>query len=217
MLFVRDSDVWSKEAISYSSALDTEPTIVLTKSRTESIPNLDWKSFDYLISFRSFAIIPSKVLNQVKVACINFHPAPPWYRGSGGSSWALLHDDREFGVTVHEMEEKVDAGRILRVRTFAIERSWDIEKLISYSNQQLLEEFRRLISHLAEHKSLKGFEESSEYSWSGELRRISSLDPLQIIGEDTSETELELRIRALHTVSHPIRLRFKNQNWRLEK
>ncbi len=50
---------------------------------------------------------------------VNIHESLlPAYRGGGGSSWALMQDDNESGVTIHEMMPKIDAGKILLQKKF---------------------------------------------------------------------------------------------------
>ena len=44
---------------------------------------------DYIFSFRCQIKIPVEVIHSAKFAAINFHPAPPHYRGSGGLNWPL--------------------------------------------------------------------------------------------------------------------------------
>ena len=52
--------------------------------------------------------------------CLNFHPSPPKYRGIGGYNYALYNKDDVFGVTVHHLVEKIDSGKIIKVRYFPI-------------------------------------------------------------------------------------------------
>jgi methionyl-tRNA formyltransferase len=38
----------------------------------------------------------------------------PEYKGIAGSSYAILHDYKEWGVTAHYMDEGVDTGDIIK-------------------------------------------------------------------------------------------------------
>ena len=71
--------------------------------------------FDYIFNFRSFLILNTKILKMAKIASINFHPAPPKYRGRGGINYALYNEEKKFGVTVHLMDQKIDNGKIIRM------------------------------------------------------------------------------------------------------
>jgi len=60
-------------------------------------------------------IIAARVLNCVPAVFINIHAGiTPMYRGVHGGYWALVrHDVEGCGVTVHEVDDGVDTGRIL--------------------------------------------------------------------------------------------------------
>jgi len=66
-----------------------------------------------------------------KQGSINIHKRKvPDYRGGGAVGlWELLDDQKEIGVTVHRVEEKVDVGAVLRSTTIPIEPYDDLESL----------------------------------------------------------------------------------------
>ena len=66
-----------------------------------------------------------------KQGSINIHKRKvPDYRGGGAVGlWELLDDQKEIGVTVHRVEEKVDVGGVIRSATIAIEPFDDLESL----------------------------------------------------------------------------------------
>lgn len=54
--------------------------------------------------------------------CINVHGSIlPKYRGASPIQSALLHGERETGVTIMQMSEGMDEGDILKIRTFSID------------------------------------------------------------------------------------------------
>jgi methionyl-tRNA formyltransferase len=75
---------------------------------------------DVLLNFLAPMIVPSRLLERVRGEAINFHPAPPAWPGIGAPSYALYHQDPEFGVTAHRMTRQRDAGEIVRVVRFSI-------------------------------------------------------------------------------------------------
>lgn len=83
---------------------------------------------DYLFSFGPL-IVRAPLLGRIRRAAVNFHTGPPRWPGRGSVSFALLDDDREFGVTAHLMAEDLDSGPILRVLRFPIERDDDLASL----------------------------------------------------------------------------------------
>jgi folate-dependent phosphoribosylglycinamide formyltransferase PurN/peptidoglycan/xylan/chitin deacetylase (PgdA/CDA1 family) len=66
-----------------------------------------------------------------KQGSINIHKRKvPDYRGGGPVGlWELLDDEKEIGVTVHRVEEKVDVGGVIRSTVIPIEPFDDLESL----------------------------------------------------------------------------------------
>jgi methionyl-tRNA formyltransferase len=68
----------------------------------------------WLINVNSTMIIPADVLALFEGRSLNFHPGLlPEYAGLHTHQWAIRNGDREFGVTVHRMEQKIDTGAIV--------------------------------------------------------------------------------------------------------
>jgi len=59
-------------------------------------------------------IIPKEILKIPRYGCLNVHPSLlPKYRGPSPIQAAVLNGDKETGVTIIKMTEKVDAGPII--------------------------------------------------------------------------------------------------------
>lgn len=68
---------------------------------------------DVLISAQG-QIFKKELLSLPALACLNRHSALlPKYGGLWPVFWAMLNGERNIGVTVHEMTEKIDGGKIL--------------------------------------------------------------------------------------------------------
>lgn len=80
------------------------------------IGSSDW---DCIISYLSRWIVPAELLRRAKCA-INFHPGPPEYPGYGCNNFAIYEGAKEFGVTCHYMEPRVDTGPIIGVARFPV-------------------------------------------------------------------------------------------------
>ncbi len=112
---------------------------------------LDAEPFDYLFAITHLAIIPADVLAKPRRGAINFHDGPlPRYAGLNAPAWALIHREREYGITWHEMTAEVDAGRILKQRRFEIAEHEVALTLNTRCFEQGLESFAELIDELAE-------------------------------------------------------------------
>src|SRR5262249_26274406 len=88
---------------------------VLDESRfSNEAAGLARHSGAWLISVNSTVIIPSKILKLFEGRSLNFHPGLlPEYAGLHAHQWAIRNGGREFGVTVHRMERRIDAGTIV--------------------------------------------------------------------------------------------------------
>lgn len=72
------------------------------------------KEIDLLVSVACPQILKKKLLDIPSRGCINVHYGLlPHHRGMYPSFWVLANAEKETGVSVHYMAEKIDAGDIL--------------------------------------------------------------------------------------------------------
>ena len=77
---------------------------------------------DVLLNVHSLYIIAAEVLEAPRLGAYNLHPGPlPEYSGLNCVSWAILEGATEYGVTLHQMVPKIDAGEIVAMRRFPVE------------------------------------------------------------------------------------------------
>jgi methionyl-tRNA formyltransferase len=82
---------------------------------------LQLASVDLLLTVHSLHVVTPQVLEAPRVGCFNLHPGPlPEYAGLDTVSWALYRGEAEFGVTLHEMVPRIDAGRIAFRASFPV-------------------------------------------------------------------------------------------------
>jgi methionyl-tRNA formyltransferase len=110
---------------------------------------LDRHPAELLVSVSCPQIIRRKTLRRFERGGINVHSAPlPRYRGLLPSFWVLYHGEPQTAVTVHELAEKLDNGRILLQRPVAIAdgETWDslVCKTKEAAGQALVEAIRRI-------------------------------------------------------------------------
>jgi len=78
------------------------------------ILNSKLKEVDIALLYAFSAIIPCQLLNLPKYGFWCIHPSLlPKYRGTSPMAAALINDDRETGVTIFKMDEKIDHGPII--------------------------------------------------------------------------------------------------------
>lgn len=59
-------------------------------------------------------ILPQQIFNIPAIACLNIHPSLlPAYRGPAPLFWQLKNGEKVFGVTIHNVSRKIDAGNIV--------------------------------------------------------------------------------------------------------
>ena len=69
---------------------------------------------DLIFSFYYRSMLPMPVLRRARLGAFNMHGSLlPRFRGRAPLNWAIVKGERETGVTLHEMVEKPDAGRIV--------------------------------------------------------------------------------------------------------
>src|SRR5438128_858491 len=54
--------------------------------------------------------IPKEIWERIP--CFIIHPGPPGDRGASSLDWAMLNHELEWGVTILQASEKLDAGKI---------------------------------------------------------------------------------------------------------
>ncbi len=71
----------------------------------------------------AYKILPEKIIEIPKHGAINLHVSLlPKYRGAAPIQWALMNGDTETGVTVFQINKKVDTGDILVQKKFPIHK-----------------------------------------------------------------------------------------------
>ena len=76
---------------------------------------------DLFVSMSFNQIFKSKIINLTKYKTINCHAGKlPFYRGRNILNWVLINDEKEFGITVHYIDEGIDTGDIILQKIFQI-------------------------------------------------------------------------------------------------
>jgi methionyl-tRNA formyltransferase len=66
-------------------------------------------------------IFKTEIINLPKYNTINCHAGKlPFYRGRNILNWVLINDEKEFGITVHFVDEGIDTGDIILQRDYQI-------------------------------------------------------------------------------------------------
>jgi methionyl-tRNA formyltransferase len=69
---------------------------------------------DYILSLYCRRIFPKAVLQLAGISTFNLHPSLlPDYKGCFSAPWVIINQETQTGITFHEMNEKVDEGKVL--------------------------------------------------------------------------------------------------------
>jgi methionyl-tRNA formyltransferase len=93
-------------------------------------------------------ILPPPVLEVPPRGAVNVHGGPlPEYRGGHVAQWAIINGERDFGVTLHYLDEGIDTGPIIEARRFPLEDSDDahsVRRKIQETGSDLLRRWWRV-------------------------------------------------------------------------
>src|SRR5437763_7520259 len=79
------------------------------------------KEIDLLINVHSVVVAHRDVVVAPRIGSFNLHPGPlPEYAGLNAPSWAIYNGEERHGVTLHWMDEEIDAGPVAWLERFAL-------------------------------------------------------------------------------------------------
>lgn len=86
---------------------------------------------DLFVSMSFNQIFKAQIINLPKLKIINCHAGKlPFYRGRNILNWALINDEKEFGITVHYVDEGIDTGDIILQDAYEITDEDDYNTLL---------------------------------------------------------------------------------------
>jgi amino acid adenylation domain-containing protein len=113
-------------------------------------------SFDYLFSIANPVILPLSIIKQPLRLAINYHDSIlPSYAGSHATSWAILNNEHQHGVSWHIMDSKLDAGALLKQHSFPINTEETTYSLNAKCFEIAVSSFKELICEIQQGKIKK--------------------------------------------------------------
>jgi len=93
---------------------------------------------EIIISFGCPQVFKKEILSLPLFGCINVHGSLlPKYRGKNTGFWVLLNQEKETGVTVHYMNEKIDDGEIILQKKIKIHPQETVNSLYKKKREKL--------------------------------------------------------------------------------
>jgi methionyl-tRNA formyltransferase len=108
---------------------------------------------ELFVSMSFNQIFKREMINLPKYKTINCHAGKlPFYRGRNILNWALINDEKEFGITVHYVDEGIDTGDIILQEIYPITDDDDYSTLLSKAYDGCAEVLYRAIKLIQNEK-----------------------------------------------------------------
>jgi len=155
-------------------------------------------------------IFKSPLLEIPRLGVINCHPSLlPRYAGAQPGFWVLRNGERETGITVHRMTEKIDAGDILVQEAVAIGPGDNLGVLMQRLHHRAASLIVRAVDGIAEGTLRPQSQAAAERSY---FRRKRATD-LEINWSEPAATLLNL-LRAVQPFE-PLTTSLRGRAWRI--
>ena len=169
------------------------------KNEKKLVNRIKKEKIDLLLSIQHPWVIPAYILKLVKNNCYNIHMGKlPKYRGHHTTIHSILNDEKDNSCSFHQMQNKVDQGKIIYNSFFKITKkdtSYSLEKKFSKSLLSILKKFinNGVKNEKINHSLIKTIEKY--YS-------INSIDNLKKINDKNNKKEIDLKSRAFYHPPH---------------
>lgn len=98
----------------------------------EFLDRIDKYKADLFVSMSFNQIFKDNAINYPPLKTINCHAGMlPFYRGRNILNWALINDEKVFGITVHYVDTGIDTGDIILQRAYPITDEDDYSTLLN--------------------------------------------------------------------------------------
>jgi len=200
-------DIWFFGSDKYSQivlkSLQQSPAIKIGKVITpQMISNLDLKKekkpdVGVLASFG--AIVPKEFLNFPRKGILNIHPSLlPKYRGPSPVQAAILNGERQIGVSIIKMDEKIDHGPIVAQFNEEILSDDNAKKLYFRLFSAGAEVLKTILPAYLEGKIQLRPQNHSQATYTKKLAREDGFIPLEKLkaameGNDAETVERQIR------------------------
>tara|TARA_B100000902_G_scaffold395648_1_gene454697 strand:- start:143 stop:1039 length:897 start_codon:yes stop_codon:yes gene_type:complete len=116
---------------------------------------------DLFISLSFDQIFKKEIIDVPKYKIINVHAGKlPFYRGKNILNWAIINGEKDFGVTVHFVDEGIDTGDIILQNVYSIYENDDYNSILKKAYKYCAETLEESIE-LFVNKSVNPIKQSS--------------------------------------------------------
>ena len=146
-----------------------------------------------LISFGSRYYVGSDILKKIGFGAYNFHPGPSTYPGWAPFNFAMYDGVEHYGVTVHEMTDKIDSGYIVGQNSFSIGGVKNIQDLMDLTTLNMYALFNKLAPNFVQNARLRPVEAAM---WKGQVNTKKHFKNKCQFSLDMNKEEFDRRYKA---------------------
>ena len=93
---------------------------------------------DLCLSTNNRLILSKELISLVKYGILNAHAGDlPRYRGNANQNWAIIKGEKKIGLSIHFMNEKLDAGDIIKKKFFKINDETTIADIYEFLDNEI--------------------------------------------------------------------------------
>lgn len=160
----------------------------------DDIPNCD-----IIYSVQYNRILKQHHIEKAKQIAVNLHLAPlPDYRGCNQFSFAIFNGAKNFGVTIHAIDEGVDSGDILFEHRFPMPENIWIKDLLNLSVQQGEALFKETLPQIIEGSYNRQQQVDLVATRGVQIYKRKDIEDLKLIRLDEPKEKTFQRIRATY-------------------
>ena len=137
---------WCDYGVTYARAVFPNLDVLLWDPGDPHPAIVDTWEGDWIISYRGDYIFKESEYKRAKKGAMNFHPAPPKYRGLGSQHYAIFDGDETYGSTCHHLARSVDTGDIVDVANFKIAPGETASMLRLHVGASCLTQYLRILT-----------------------------------------------------------------------
>lgn len=194
-----DKDYHAKKLVlSLKKKVNLKVNFFSKKKKIKKLFNKRNGFYDFIFCFRSKYILSYSDIKKSKFPPINFHPGPPEYRGYGCVNFALYKNSKNYGITAHLINEKIDSGKIINVKRFKIKKKDNVSSLLKKTHSELFFMAKKTIFDLLKRPNTIStlLKKSKKEKWSKVIKSKKDLDKLYEIAVNSSQNEIKRKIRS---------------------
>lgn len=157
----------------------------------------DLPECDIIFSVQHHELLEERHLKKAQKIALNLHLAPlPEYRGCNQFTFAILENAKEFGVTIHEMDTRIDHGAILAESRFPVPENCWVETLYDLSEKKALKLFQDTLPDIITGKYVLKPQHELESLRPSQLHFREEIKDVKEIPLGLSAEEIDRRLRA---------------------